>query len=112
MPTGCTTIYIYLGDNKKNELPPLQIKVSLLCNVPGRNCLTRTKQCELVLKINTDTLKKESQKGQVKYILATFFSLGIHDILGKKLNPKGYWIKTSVCGTPGNIVCWVHKNTL
>lgn len=26
-------------------------------NLPGRNCLTRTKQCEVVLKISTDTLQ-------------------------------------------------------
>uniref|UniRef100_A0A4W6FSL4 Uncharacterized protein n=1 Tax=Lates calcarifer TaxID=8187 RepID=A0A4W6FSL4_LATCA len=31
-------------------------------NLPGRNCLTRTKQCEVVLKISTDTLRRRENK--------------------------------------------------
>lgn len=41
-------------------------KTSLHGNVPGRNCLTRTKQCEVVLKIRTDTLQGTGGKRYIK----------------------------------------------
>lgn len=31
-------------------------------HVPGRNCLTRMKQCEVVLKSSTETLEGEKEK--------------------------------------------------
>jgi len=30
--------------------------------LPGRNCLTRIKQCEVVLKISTETLERKEKK--------------------------------------------------